>query len=108
MSKSTLYVDNTGFVKLLGLRDHLNNYQNDATVVLESLIDKVTGNNIGGLSLPLTLDYVAGSDGDYQALLAHNISVTAGQILEATVSATGSQGYRGEWVETVTVIRRTG
>lgn len=106
MSNSYLYIDNTGVVKLLNLRDHNEVPQNDATVTLVSLVDRSTGIDIAGVSLPLTLDYVASSNGDYGGLLPHNVQVSVGQILEAKVEALGSQGYRGSWTETVRVKKR--
>lgn len=60
-------------------------YLTDATVTV-SLKD-ASGAAITGETWPKTLDYVAGSAGRYRAVLTDALGVSAGQLIQATISA---------------------
>jgi hypothetical protein len=100
MTHSALYVgDNTHLVEVKDLKDNDGAVQTDATVQLTALVDKLTGDAVTGVTLPLSMPHV--SAGLYRATLPHGLSVTAGQLYLATIKAIGSQSFRAEWVETL-------
>lgn len=98
---STIYVGNTSIIQLDELANQDGTYQNDATVTLQSLTDKASGTAVSGVTVPLSMSYVAASDGKYQGTIAHGAGLTAGKVYLATVRAVSASGQRAEWVETV-------
>lgn len=105
---SALYVGNTSIIEVDGLADQDGAYQNDATVTLQSLVDKRTGVAVSGVTVPLTLSYVASSNGKYQGTIPYDAAITAGRTYLATVQAISASGQRARWVETVIAQVRTG
>ena len=100
MTHSALYVgDNTHLVEVKDLKDNDGVVQTDATVQLTALVDKLTGDAVTGVTLPLSMPHV--SSGLYRATLPHGLSATAGLLYLATIKAIGSQSFRAEWVETL-------
>lgn len=83
-----LYIDNDNRIKLSGLKDADDTYQNSATVTVT--LKDASGNEVSGQSWPLTMSYVSGSDGNYQAVLDDGLSLTAGQRLTAVVDVSSS------------------
>lgn len=75
-------------------REDTGAYLNGATVNV-TLVDAKTGVQIGNMAWPITLSYVAGSNGDYRATIPYNISVTKGQYVIAQVSVDGGPGLKG-------------
>lgn len=64
----TAFVANTNLLELSGLQDAIDDsYINDATVT--ATLKDSAGADVGGITWPLTLAYVDGSDGDYRAVL---------------------------------------
>lgn len=106
-SNSSISVGSSVVAEVVGLRDHNGVYQNDATVELLSLVHRATGEAVGGLTLPITLDYVADSNGNYEAQLPYDMDIKVGDILEATFRAISSSNYRKQWTEVVRVKRAT-
>src|SRR5690606_34779862 len=105
---SALYVGNTSIIELDGLADQDGAYQNDAAVTLQSLVDKRTGDAVSGVTVPLTLSYVASSNGKYQGTIPHDADVTAGRVYIATILAISSAGQKAEWTEGVVAQGRQG
>jgi len=105
---SALYVGNTSIIEVDGLADQDGTYQNDATVTLQSLVDKRTGVAVSGVTVPLTLSYVASSNGKYRGTIPHDADVTAGRVYIATILAISSAGQRAQWTETVIAQVRQG
>lgn len=61
---------------------------NDATVTLEAAIDLDTGDPISGVgSLPLSMPYLAGSNGVYSAKIPDAAAVSEGQRVEYQIKA---------------------
>ncbi len=88
-----------------GLRNTLQpGYVATATVTV-TLTDAVTGVEIAGQAWPLTLDYVAGSDGDYRATLSAALVVTVGQRLRARMVASAAGGVQRTWVNDMVVVQ---
>lgn len=99
MSASTYPVGNTVVLKLSGLRNRAGSYQNAATVTLLSLVDR-RGQSVSGITYPLTLSYVAASDGDYEAEISYDAGVVANNIYKGRIRAE-SGGKRWEGVEKI-------
>ncbi len=105
MTHSTLYVgDNTHVVEVVGLQDQDGVIETAANVQLTALVDAKTGTAVTGITLPLSMPHVAA--GLYRATLAHGLSAVAGRLYIATIKATGSQSFRGEWTETLIAKQR--
>lgn len=105
MTHSTLYVgDNTHLVELVGLEDSDGTVDTGATVELTALVDARTGDTVTGVTLPLAMAHV--SAGLYRATLPHGLSATAGRKYLATIRASGSQNFEGEWTEVLIAKRR--
>lgn len=84
----TLYKDNDNLVSVVGLTNVAGDaYVNDATVTLVSLTDS-GGDEVSGVSWPLTLSYVSGSDGNYRGVIDAAAELTAGATYTGTVTAT--------------------
>lgn len=75
----------------------LPGYINNATVTLIALTDAVSGAAILGQSFPLTLGYVAGSNGRYRASLDYDLVVTIGQRLTGIMIADAGGGLQRQW-----------
>lgn len=113
MSISVVYVGNTCAIVLGGLRDQSDAVLVDATVTLQSLVERASGEPVTGVSTPLALPYVADwesivdedgkrvfeSDGNYMAVLPHSAGWQATREYVATVRAVSDSGVRGEWQE---------
>lgn len=88
------YYLNDNRLDVTGLRDSAGVYLNSATVTT-ILIDATTLAEVAGETWPVTLDYVATSNGDYTAVLESALSVTPGQrlILRVTAVQGTTQAY---------------
>lgn len=106
MKHSELFVGNTAIVVVDGLADLDDEAQNDATVTLQSLVAKESGEAVTGVTVPLSLAYVAGSQGEYRGVIPHDAEIDPGTVYEATIRAVASSGVRAEWVETLVARRR--
>lgn len=83
-----LYVGNDHILLLEGLKDTLTDtFINDATVT--ATLRKAIGSTVSGQSWPTTMDYVASSDGNYQAILDDSLDIHSGltYVLEISVDA---------------------
>lgn len=103
MTGSKLSVGSTNVARVHGLVDQLGEFQNNAIVTLEDL-KTLEGSAVTGLALPLTLDYVTGSNGNYEGQISHTIEFLASKRYRATFLAIGSQGYRRQWTEDVRAV----
>jgi hypothetical protein len=99
MTHSTIFVDdNTHVLELVGLVDNLGAVQTDATVKVTAVVDQ-NGLAVTGVTVPITLPHIG--SGLYRAILPAGGSFHAGRRYNATFSAIGTQGYHGQWEETV-------
>ena len=102
---SKMYVDNSHTIRLDGLVDASGSYVNDATVTMESFTDKA-GNAVSGVSVPLTMAYVATSNGRYEGALSESLEISRQKVYTATVKAI-SGSTQGQWTEQIIAVRRS-
>ncbi len=96
MAQSIIYIDNDNLIELIGLKDiALDTYVNDAAVAI-TLTDSA-GDSVVGQSWPVTLNYVAGSDGDYRATLEDGLTLSVGGKYTAVVTADAGGDLLGKW-----------
>ena len=88
---SIAYVGNTLVAEVAGLMDDDGDYQNDATVTLESVVDQ-KGVAVSGITVPLAMNYVASSNGTYRATISKDAAFTAERWYVATFKAVASSG----------------
>ena len=90
----TCYVDNDTVVELDALKNAaLDSFINNATVSLT--VVTAAGAEVGGQSWPVTMLYVADSDGRYRGTIDAGAAITEGNVYTAqiTVSSGGLDGY---------------
>lgn len=106
MSALKIYISNDNVITLVGLQNALDtaNYLNAAAVTV-TLVDS-DDVDVVGETWPLTMDYVAASDGNYRATLADTLTLSAGEYV-AQVNANAGAGLQGYWELPVTVQKRT-
>ena len=81
-----LYIDNDLVVEVNGLQEPTESaYQNSATVTCT--IQDRSGTAVSGVSWPLTLSYVAASDGIYRGTVDSTASFVEGAQYEAVITA---------------------
>lgn len=86
---------NDNLIEVLGVqRQDTDAYLNGATVTV-TLMDAFSGVSITGQVWPMTLSYVAGSNGDYRGTINYNASLTKGLDVIADVTVDGGAGLRG-------------
>lgn len=104
---STIYLDNTSTVQLQGLQSVVDDsYINDATVtatLYES--DEVT--EVTGETWPITLDYIASSNGNYAGSFSADVNVTEFGTYKAVITAILPDTSKFTISDTVKVLERT-
>lgn len=101
-----VYIGNDNYIEVDGLKDKATDaYINDATVAC-TLKDS-GGNNVTGQSWPLTLSYVASSNGKYRGLLDNALVLTARKMYTAHITVVGG-GLDAAWELPVFAMTRTG
>ena len=103
MTQSILSIGANSVIRLSGLKDYNDVYQNDATVTLEELVERITDTPVSGVTTPMSLLYVPSSNGVYEGALPYNIGIEARKVYRATIRAISSGGLRKDWVETIKV-----
>lgn len=95
-SAEILWDNNDMVVEVRGLEDDVSGeHVNDATVTC-TLIDSA-GSNVTGQSWPLTLSYVAESDGVYRATIPYSVATVAGADYTLQIDVNAGSGLRGQW-----------
>lgn len=103
----TLYLGNDNVLTLVGLQNDISAAYLNAATVTVTLVDS-DGTEISGETWPLTMTYVATSDGNYRATLPDTLTgLTAADALTAKVSADGGAGLQGYWEVPVLAAVRT-
>lgn len=95
MSQTNIYILNDTVVELRALKNAVTDeYVNDATVTVT--IKDILGSAVTGLTFPITLTYVTGSNGIYRATLDKALSLSDGLSYFAEITA-ASGGVDGFW-----------
>ena len=97
------FIRNTNMVELDELRDNAGVYLNAATV--EVTIKDSDGVNVVGETWPVSMVYVAASNGTYRGFVSSSVTVLEEDVLKAIISATDS-GLTGEWNIDLRVVER--
>jgi hypothetical protein len=104
---STVFVANTNMLELLGLRSEIEDeYIDDAAVSVT--IKTKAGVEVSGVTWPLTMAYVAASDGDYRTILSEDLAFVAKADYIAYIEADGGAGRVGHWELPFKAQTRTG
>lgn len=99
------YVDNDNVVTLDELTDEAGDYVNDATV--EATLFDLDGDEVTGVTWPITLSYVAASDGLYRGVAGDVAAVADGAEYDVRVDVDdGSGGTARFWHRVVAKTRR--
>jgi len=86
--RNPIYIGNDNVFRTRGIKNSLTNeFINDATV--ELTLNDLDGNEISGQTWPLTLTYIAGTNGEYQGTIDDAIDVEDGQTGEAVLEISG-------------------
>lgn len=104
---ATAFIANSLVLDLIGLRSHVEEtFINNATVTV-TVKDKA-GTDVLGATWPLSMAYVAASDGDYRAILPSTLEMLKNKIYTAFIDADGGGERIGHWEFAVTAVIRTG
>lgn len=88
INPNLLLVANSNLLTLSGLKNQLaGEFVNTALVV--ATLTNPDGTDVAGQVWPVTLDYVADSDGDYRVALAADLVLMAGKRYAITVACQG-------------------
>lgn len=102
-----IYKDNDNLVEVDELKNSATDaYINNATVTLTAIRDSA-GNNVTGVSFPMSMTYVASSNGKYQATVDKALALTAGYNYTAIIDAVSST-LDGHWELPLVCRVRTG
>jgi hypothetical protein len=107
MAIGSLYIGNDNILELNGLLNvsvSPSTYVNTASVAV-TLYD-TNGDEVSGETWPLTMSYVASSNGVYRATLSDSLSLKVNRRYRAKITANGGAGLQGEWHENVQAVRR--
>lgn len=104
MSAKTIYIDNDMRLTLDELRDPDGAYINTATVTV-TLLDSA-GEEVAGETWPISLSYVAESDGKYQGILDDAIELQNGENYTLAVDVVDGES-KGHWELAVKAVTRT-
>lgn len=107
MTTLTLRTNNTEVIEFDGLADLTTSpitYINNATVTLR--IQDRYGNDVNGETWPLTMSYVSGSNGKYQASISDDLILVAYKEYVGLIQITSGQG-NAEIKKPLLVIPRT-
>lgn len=106
MALEILYDQNDMLLELKGLKDELDaTFINNATVGV-TLTDEITGAQIAGAVWPLSLVYVASSNGDYRATLAADLDLTPGKAVRADIAVDAAAKGKARFEPLFAVKRR--
>ncbi len=101
-----VYIGNDHLIEVIGLKNVVDGtYLNSKTVT--ATLKTQSGETVAGMVFPLTLDYVASSNGDYRGVLDKDVSVIAGTRYLCEITVTGSVGERAFWQIVVDAAQRS-
>lgn len=102
-----IYLANDNLLELIGLKDAVTDtYINNATVTA-ILKNAATGEELTGQTWPISLSYIASSNGDYRATIEYDVAYPAiGQKIHAEITVDAGAGRRAFFKPIVTVAER--
>jgi hypothetical protein len=101
-----LYLDNDNLLTLEGLTDAVTGLVVNSATVSVTLLDK-TGAPISGETWPLSLGYVAASQGVYRATLRNELVLGPHRTVTARIVADDGPDRHATWEIALAVQRRT-
>lgn len=103
----TAFIANTNLLELTGLKSAVEGvYINDALITV-TVKDK-KGQDVPGVSWPVSMVYVNGSEGDYRATLVHTIEFVPKREYRAFIEVDAGADRIGHWEFPFTPLVRTG
>jgi len=103
---ANIYLSNDNLLSIEGLKNSSSgSFMNDATVT--ATVKNSGGSAVSGQAFPVSLSYIAASNGNYHATLENTLSMVEGIIYTATISATSSGGLYAEWDLQLMATKRT-
>ncbi len=101
-----IYLNNDNLLSIEALKNASSgSFMNDATVT--ATLKDSSGNTVSGQTFPLTLSYMADTDGNYQATLSDSLNIIESTIYTAEITATSSSGLVAKWNMELTATKRT-
>lgn len=98
--------NNTIDVELVGLKDASEStFINDATVTV-TIFEEDGVTEVTGETWPVSMLYVAASNGDYLGVVSANSNIVAGSKYMISISAQDTDGNKGEWINYAIAARR--
>jgi len=93
----TLFIGNDNVLTVVGLQNSVDDsYLNSSTVTV-TLVDS-DGTELTGETWPVSVAYVAASNGNYQATLADTITgLSADDAITAKITSDAGPGLKGYW-----------
>lgn len=104
MAIESLIIDTDNVIELSAFQNETDDsYINDATVTVTLLT--MGGTEVSGGAWPLTMSYVAASDGIYRATLPDTLALKPNKRYLAKVIADGGSGLRRTWYHWTHAVR---
>lgn len=89
MAASIAYVGNTNDLELTGLKSESEDiFLNNVTITVT--VNDAAGSPVTGENWPITMTYIAGSDGNYVVGLSYELAIIAGAKYTAIIDADAS------------------
>lgn len=92
----TAFIANTNILDLIGLKSEVENLFIDNATVTVTVKDQ-SGSEVAGVVWPVTMDYVAASNGNYRATLSHLIAFQNKKNYRAFIEVDAGVGRIGHW-----------
>lgn len=99
-----LYVGNDNLVTVTGLFDRVLGQYVNAASVTATVLDQ-NGATVSGITLPISLAYLSGSNGDYYGTLGQALNIIDGASYKAVITASSLAG-EALWTIPVQAINR--
>lgn len=94
----TIFVANTNVLEIQELKNAiLDEFMNDADVTVTVREGDADGDAVTGQTWPVTMDYVAASNGKYRSILKDKAELTAGTKYVAVIDVDGGTDLIGHW-----------
>ena len=106
MSDYTVYLNNDNLLQISLQNAVTGEYPTDA-VVTAVIVDS-EGAQVAGDSWPLSLSYVADSDGTYRGILSHTLEFVQAAHYTLTIDVDAGVGLKAQFVRQVVGVMRNG